>query len=1324
MGTVYLAGDRRRNGGLVALKRLRAGRAGRRARVLLAKEFLTLAGLEHPGLPRVHEFEVERESGDPFFTSEFIDGADLLEATAALDLSRRRDLEVFFDLLAQVLRALEFLHARGVVHGDVKPANVLVCPASADAYFSGESRAAGDGRGIKLIDFGLTGRERERCGGKVLATPYYVAPEVIQGSRIDRRADLYSLGAVLYHLATRQPPFAGASNLAVLRNHLHDRPALPQDLLPTLPAALGAIVLRLLEKKPGDRFQHALEVIEAVNRAFGLSLPLETEATAASTLAAGALAGRRDEITRLRHAFTAACRARAGGRKRLPPRRLVVLRGGDTVLRSRLLADLGRWAQSRGAVVLEHGPADGASAPEGDPGSLRRELLSFARLPLETIAPPATVAAACVAESAARPLLLHLRNLRRAAGEDLEIAACLVEAASTWQSPAGRILLTASAGEEETPLEEILLALLGRNLFQEQVRVLELRTLGEREVEAVLAEAFPGLELPAAWVERLDDESDGSLEGLLEVLGAWLREGRIERTPSSWFARSVEDGAPLEPRRRLRRRIARLPEETLRLARAFAVLGTAPLELAAELARVSAVSLPGSLEHLRREGIVRATRRGGGRAYAVCRTAVATTLCQPLRRAERAGLHRRAGELLEKRQRLLGRDDPEELAHHYLRGRDHLKGIHFALEAARKLAREFAPGKAMELYEQALALLGEEAAGAGGESSPCDGPGHAGRSSEDGARDGLIARLHRELAELRFQVGDAMGVLDLLWPLCRSGEADAQRGGRPLLYLQMARAHVRLGDFEEAAILLQKAEEVGARGSGEAGRAAMGPGSAALLFTAAELRHHKGEVEESLCSVDEILEREGEIGSAVLRSEVYLLAAANHALLEELRLARAYARRACRILYLEHDPHLLALRLFARGVRCKLQNRFEQARRQFRLAALLRRKMSAAAAEADCLREGGVLELRLGRLRRARGCLKRAQELYRRSGSFLERLETECALGEVYRLRGEHDLCRNLLGGVLARSTGPGLWRQRAGARLSLAAASLDAGGLADAERLILAARSEWRARVGTGALEARAVLLECRLTAQGGKLEEALEHTASGLRAAHEIGDPLAVLGLLTERASLLLDLGWTDEAREALESLHDLGRRWRLRRARGGAWLGAAVLLGTEGDEDRARHALVRAAAFLKAGGFERDLARYHLESGLLNLRWGSHEQAYIDIEEGFHLARRLDIAYLKCRFALAAGYLEQALGGAETSRAEERFRLAERLAIESPYPLLLAEATAALENAGGAAGPSSGESGADSRLEEAERRGTLPGALSPGHWQGADAPSPVAP
>jgi serine/threonine-protein kinase len=162
--------------------------------------------------------------------------------------------DIAVELTEQVLRALGYAHRRGIVHRDVKPQNVIV-----DA----------DGQ-AKVADFGIA-----RAGdtsqmtqtGTIVGTMQYLSPEQAEGQPVDRRADLYSAGVVLYELLTGRVPFDGEAPISIAIKHISEHPVPPGQLRPGLPPALEAVVMRALEKDPARRFQSAEEFIAALERA-------------------------------------------------------------------------------------------------------------------------------------------------------------------------------------------------------------------------------------------------------------------------------------------------------------------------------------------------------------------------------------------------------------------------------------------------------------------------------------------------------------------------------------------------------------------------------------------------------------------------------------------------------------------------------------------------------------------------------------------------------------------------------------------------------------------------------------------------------------------------------------------------------------------------------------------------------------------------------------------------------------------------------------------------------------------------------------------------
>jgi YVTN family beta-propeller protein len=248
MSVVYLAEDLRLKR-KVALKVLAPALADdERFRERFLRESELAASIDHANVIPI--YEAGEADGSLFIAMRYVEGATLKLLLRDCPLPAERTIA----LVSQVASALDAAHARGLVHGDVKPSNVLVDRAD-HAY---------------LADFGLTKRladEHTPLGEpQVVGTIDYVAPEQIRGDEVDGRTDVYSLGCLLYECLTGEQPFQRRSDLAVLYAHLEDEP--PQSGSPADP-----VVARALAKSPDERYQTCGELVEAARNALGIVAP-------------------------------------------------------------------------------------------------------------------------------------------------------------------------------------------------------------------------------------------------------------------------------------------------------------------------------------------------------------------------------------------------------------------------------------------------------------------------------------------------------------------------------------------------------------------------------------------------------------------------------------------------------------------------------------------------------------------------------------------------------------------------------------------------------------------------------------------------------------------------------------------------------------------------------------------------------------------------------------------------------------------------------------------------------------------------------------------
>ncbi|MGE0481359.1 MAG: protein kinase [Phycisphaerae bacterium] len=266
MGEVYLAEqpEPKRN---VAVKLIRAGHYSKEALARFRREPRFLARLNHPNVATVHEVGVS-ENGQPYLVMEYVDGLPLTKYCQTSGLSRRERLDLFL----QACDAVQHAHQKGVIHRDLKPSNVLA--------FARDAGHKETRHSVKVIDFGIArsiepaeteGTQLSRWG-QPLGTIEYMAPEQTDRcADVDVRADLYSLGMVLFELLTNETPFDWTAlhnqgESAILRAVRETAPRRPSQVDPALRGDLEWIILRALEKAPAERYQSVTELSRNIRR--------------------------------------------------------------------------------------------------------------------------------------------------------------------------------------------------------------------------------------------------------------------------------------------------------------------------------------------------------------------------------------------------------------------------------------------------------------------------------------------------------------------------------------------------------------------------------------------------------------------------------------------------------------------------------------------------------------------------------------------------------------------------------------------------------------------------------------------------------------------------------------------------------------------------------------------------------------------------------------------------------------------------------------------------------------------------------------------------
>ncbi|MCP2276754.1 serine/threonine protein kinase [Nocardia amikacinitolerans] len=246
----------------VAIKVLRADLARDPTFYLRFKrEAQNAAALNHPAIVAVYDTgEAEVDGGPlPYIVMEYVDGETLRDIVRGKGpLPPRRAMEIIADVCA----ALDFSHKAGIVHRDMKPANIMINRAGA----------------VKVMDFGIARALADSSNpmtqtAAVIGTAQYLSPEQARGETVDARSDVYSVGCVLFEILTGEPPFTGDSPIAVAYQHVREDPRLPSHVHASVPRELDSVVLKAMSKNPANRYQTAAEMRADLIRVLGGQKP-------------------------------------------------------------------------------------------------------------------------------------------------------------------------------------------------------------------------------------------------------------------------------------------------------------------------------------------------------------------------------------------------------------------------------------------------------------------------------------------------------------------------------------------------------------------------------------------------------------------------------------------------------------------------------------------------------------------------------------------------------------------------------------------------------------------------------------------------------------------------------------------------------------------------------------------------------------------------------------------------------------------------------------------------------------------------------------------
>jgi len=769
----------------------------------------------HPNIVTV--FDLGIEGDEPFMVIELLGGGDIegeLEEAEENRLSLERTIEIG----KAVCDGLEFAHARGIVHRDLKPGNVWLT----------EDGVA------KIGDFGLavmSDRSRLTREAMMIGTVSYMPPEQATGGEITPKADLYSLGAMLYEMVTGRPPFLGDDDIAIIGQHINTAPVAPTWHNGDCPRPLEALVMRLLSKDPSERPDSAQDVFNALD-AIDLAArgdTVEQDQTSLESLAGGVFVGRQGEMGQLKGALEAVL----GGRGRL-----LTLVGEPGIGKTRTSEELATYAGLRGAQVLwgrcyETGgqppywpwiQAMRAYVREIDPDELRRQLGSSASVVAEIVTdvkdrlpdlppPPQLddpdsarfrsfdgITSFLKSVSQTRPLVIVLDDLHWSDRPSLAYLEFI--AREIGQS---RVLILCTYRDMELNRRHPLSVTLG-DLARERLyeRVL-LRGLSERDVGRFI-EIAAGIDPPAELSATVHRHTEGNPLFVTEVVRELVQSGELaEQSGSSSSTWSVR--IPEGVREVIGRRLDRLSDRTNDTLTIAAIVGRqfSMGALKGLVEDISESQLLDALDEALAARVVEELPSSAG-DYQFTHALIQETLTGELSLNRRVRLHARIAGTLEQLYGDRADEHAVELAHHFDQAEavaDTEKLVHYSRLAGEQALASVAMEEAVAHFDRALTTRGDD---------PVDdeiATLHIGRGRANGALRNAGEAV-RDLT-VAFDYYEKVGRNDDAVTVARYPVTAVAESGSGMLYVQLrALSLVETGSLDEGRLLVPIGTVMGA----------------------------------------------------------------------------------------------------------------------------------------------------------------------------------------------------------------------------------------------------------------------------------------------------------------------------------------------------------------------------------------------------------------------------------------------------------------------------------------------------------------------------------
>ena len=236
-GSVYKVSDHFENGKILALKKIKKEILSKKAINVFKHEFKFLISLIHPNLVKVHDFDIDKDTDELFFTMEYIQGSSLFKS-----LKESFSWEKVENNLIQACRALSYIHSKDVIHYDIKPDNIFI-----DSYGK-----------LKIMDFGFAGSKNTT---EVRGTMQFIAPELIMKKNVTHKIDFFSLGVTFYFSITGKLPFRGKDRQEIISNSIKGNYVPLGQIRKGVPDKLSKVISKMMQPDQENRYESADEII-------------------------------------------------------------------------------------------------------------------------------------------------------------------------------------------------------------------------------------------------------------------------------------------------------------------------------------------------------------------------------------------------------------------------------------------------------------------------------------------------------------------------------------------------------------------------------------------------------------------------------------------------------------------------------------------------------------------------------------------------------------------------------------------------------------------------------------------------------------------------------------------------------------------------------------------------------------------------------------------------------------------------------------------------------------------------------------------------------